>query len=263
MSTSSYKYINKLQGKRVLIFGGTSGIGYAVAEACIEHGATVFISGSNAEKLEKTVQRLKSSYPNIQASQVVTHVCDLSDASNLDKNLESLLSRITNGGQTKLNHVVFTAGDGLSLTPVSAATIENSGTTPSVRALAPLLLSKHLLTCLEKSPDSTYTMTTGVNSTKPMPGWTMAAWRGASIEGLMRGLAVDMAPVRVNVVSPGAIATELLANVPKEVTDRWAEQSTVKRLGRPEDTAEAYLYLMKDGFVTGIRIDTSGGRLLL
>jgi NAD(P)-dependent dehydrogenase (short-subunit alcohol dehydrogenase family) len=263
MSAPSYKYINKLQGKRVFIFGGTSGIGFAVAEACIEHGAIVFISGSNAEKLQKTVQRLKTSYPNIPDSQIITHACDLSAAENLDKNLESLLSKVTDGGKVKLNHVVFTAGDGLSLTPISELTVENSSTIPTVRVLAPLLLSKHLLTYLEKSPDSTYTMTTGVNSTKPGPGWTMAAWRGAGVEGLMRGLALDMAPVRVNIVSPGAIDTELLANVPKEVTAKWAEETTVKRLGRPEDTAEAYLYLMKDGFVTGIRIDTSGGRLFL
>lgn len=262
MLNPSYKYINKLQGKRVLVFGGTSGIGFAVAEACIEHGATVFITGSNPEKLQKTVQRLKISY-DVSDTQVITHACDLSDASNLDKNLESLLSKITDSSKTKLNHVVFTAGDGLNLTPISEVTVENIGTTPSVRVLAPLLLSKHLLTYLERSPDSTYTMTTGVNGTMPMPGWTMAAWRGQGIEGAMRGLAIDMAPVRVNIVSPGAIETELLANIPKEVTKGWAEQTTVKRLGRPEDTAEAYLYLMKDGFVTGISINTSGGRLLL
>lgn len=91
----------------------------------------------------------------------------------------------------------------------------------------------------------------------------MTAWRGQGVEGLMRGLAIDMAPIRVNAVSPGAIKTELLANVPEELLKSWAEMTTVKRIGRPEDTAEAYIYLMKDGFVTGTKIDTSGGRLLL
>lgn len=262
MSAPSYKYINKLQGKRILIFGGTSGIGFAVAEACVEHGATVFITGSNAERLQKTVQRLKDSYSSLESFQVITHTCDLSDAINLDKNLESLLSKVTDGGSSKLDHVVFTAGDGLTMKPISELTAESCATS-TVRTVAPMLLSKHLLTYLEKSPDSTFTMTTGVNGTMPMKGWTLIAWRGQSTEGLMRGLAIDMAPVRVNIVSPGAIDTELLANVPKNILQSWVEQTTVGRIGRPEDTAEAYLYLMKDGFVTGTRIDTSGGRLLL
>jgi NAD(P)-dependent dehydrogenase (short-subunit alcohol dehydrogenase family) len=76
MASPSYKFIHKLQGKRVLIFGGTSGIGYAVAEGCIEHGSAVIISGSNAAKLQTTVERLKSSYPSLPSSQVTTHACD-------------------------------------------------------------------------------------------------------------------------------------------------------------------------------------------
>ncbi|QDS67944.1 hypothetical protein FKW77_008856 [Venturia effusa] len=217
----------------------------------------------------KTVQRLKTSYPSLMAStdpgqQVITHACDLADSNNLDKNLESLLSKVTNDGESKLNHVVFTAGDGLNQRPISELRLEDCTTTSTVRVVAPLLLSKHLFnTYLERSPDSSFTLTTGVNSTMPSKGWTMTAWRGQGVEGLMRGLAVDMAPIRVNVVSPGAIKTELLAAVPEDLLKSWADMTTVKRIGRPEDTAEAYVYFMKDGFVTGTKIDTSGGRLLL
>jgi NAD(P)-dependent dehydrogenase (short-subunit alcohol dehydrogenase family) len=262
-TTPSYKYINKLQGKRILIFGGTSGIGFAVAEASIEHGATVIITGSNPEKLGKTVQRLKTAYPHISDSQVVTQACDLSNADILDANLESLLSTVTQGGQAKLNHVVFTAGDGLRRPTLSEVTVEIARQSEVVRCLAPLILSKHLLNYLENSPDSSFSLTGGVNSTKPMPGWTLGAFRGSGTEGLMRGLAVDMAPIRVNIVSPGAIKTELFANIPEEVSTQWGLKTLPKRLGRPEDTAEAYLYLMKDGFVTGSKIDTNGGWLLI
>lgn len=108
MSAPIYKFLNKLQGKRVLILGATSGIGFAVAEGCLEHGATVIISGSNQPNLDKTVQRLKTSYLDISPTQIITHVCDLSDADALDNNIKSLLSSATESG--KLNHIVYTAG---------------------------------------------------------------------------------------------------------------------------------------------------------
>jgi len=263
MTSPTYKYVNKLQGKRILIFGGTSGIGFAVAEASIEHGATVIISGSNPEKLSKTVQRLKTSYPNVSNTQIITKVCDLSDADNLEANIESLLSVVTDGGKAKLNHVIYTAGDALRLIPVSQITIEALNKASIVRTMGPVILAKYLLQYLEKSPDSSYTMTGGVNGTKPAPGWSMMAGGATSLGGLTRGLAVDMAPVRVNIVSPGAIKTELFANMSEEVIEKMKLATTVQRLGRPEDIAEAYMYLMKDGFVTGSQIDSNGGRLLV
>lgn len=123
MATPSYKFINKLQGKRVLIFSGTSSIGYAVAEACVEHGCTVIISGSNSPKLMNTVSRLQSSYPQITSSQIITHPCDLLNKEDLESNIQTLLSVATQRAKGKLNHVVFTAGDARSLKSVSEVTV--------------------------------------------------------------------------------------------------------------------------------------------
>jgi NAD(P)-dependent dehydrogenase (short-subunit alcohol dehydrogenase family) len=262
MSTPSYKFINKLQGKRVLIFGGTSGIGFAVAEGCIEHGSTVIISGSNPAKLEKTVQRLTTSYPDVTSSRIITEACDLSDEDKLDANIRSLLSSVTEGGKKKLDHVVFTAGDGLSIPSLAKLDVEQLQKGRTVRNIAPAIVAKHLLEFQEKSPNSSYTMTSGVNTTSPSPGWSVAAAVGGFVEGLTRGFAVDMAPIRVNLVSPGAIKTELFAGIPEQVAEQYKEKTLVKRLGRPEDVAEAYLYFMKDGFVTGAQVDCNGGRLL-
>jgi NAD(P)-dependent dehydrogenase (short-subunit alcohol dehydrogenase family) len=261
--SSSYKFLNKLQGKRVLIFGGTSGIGFAVAEGCVEYGATVIISGSSAAKLEKTVQRLTTSYPNVSSSQIVTEVCDLSDAAALESNVKSLLSSVTDCGKAKLNHVVFTAGDKLSIQSLATFDIEALQKAQIVRRIAPMVVAKHLLEFQEKSPDSSYTLTSGVNSTRPAPGWALLASSGSSMEGLTKGLAVDMAPTRVNLVSPGAIKTELFDGLPAQAEEKFKEATLVKRLGRPEDVAEAYLYCMKDGFINGSMIDSNGGRLLV
>jgi len=260
MATPSYKFINKLQGKRVLIFGGTSGIGFAVAEACVEHGITVIVSGSNPPKLLATVQCLKSSYPKI-TSQIITHACDLSSKEGLESNIQNLLSTVTDGAKSKLDHVVFTAGDTRSMTSVSEVTVEQFERNQIVRNIAPLIIAKYLPEYLEKSPDSSYTLTGSFITTKPLPGWGLHAVSG--VEGMSRGLAVDLAPVRVNLVAPGVIKTEALKSLPEQALAGLTNATTVKRLGRPEDIAEAYLYFMKDGFVTGSILHSNGGRLLV
>ncbi|KAH8789947.1 short chain dehydrogenase [Hyaloscypha sp. PMI_1271] len=245
MASPSYKFIHKLQGKRVLIFGGTSGIGYAVAEGCIEHGSP----------------RLKSSYPSLPSSQVTTHACDLSNKETLESSIQALLSTITDGGKDKLNHVVFTAGDPRTLTTASNFSVENFEKNQIVRNLAPLAIAKYLPQYLDKSPDSSYTLTGVFIATKPPPGFDLIAASGGFIEGMCRGLAVDMAPVRVNAVAPGVIKTEALKGLPEQALAGLADATTGKRLGRPEDIAEAYLYCMKDGFVTGSIIHSNGGRI--
>ena len=263
MSLPSYKYIKKLDGKRVLILGGTSGIGFAVVEACFEHGANVIISGSNSERLEKTKQRLRDNYGTVE-SRVHTYICDLSDEANLESNVEKLLQAATENGTHKLNHIVFTAGDSIPIQKVNDVTIPILRKQEIVRFLGPVMIAKHLDTYMEKSPDSSFTITGGVNSWKPQPGWSLPASSGSRAEGLARGLAVDLAPIRVNLVSPGAIRTELLKrSLSPQVEEMYTQKTLVKRMGRPEDTAEAYLYMMKDGFVTGTVLDTNGGYLLV
>jgi NAD(P)-dependent dehydrogenase (short-subunit alcohol dehydrogenase family) len=91
---------------------------------------------------------------------------------------------------------------------------------------------------MEKSPDNSFTITGGVNSWKPRPGWSLPASSGSRAEGLARGLAVDLAPIRVNLVSPGAIRTELLKRAfSSQVEEAYTQKTLAKRLGRPEDTA--------------------------
>jgi NAD(P)-dependent dehydrogenase (short-subunit alcohol dehydrogenase family) len=263
MSSPKYKFLNKLQGKRILIFGGTSGIGFGVAEGCFEHGASIIITGSNPDKLEKTVQRLKDSYGDLEG-RVITHPCDLANEETLEDNVVKLLQAATDNGANKIGHISFSAGDGLVVDTIENITIPQLRRMEVVRFLAPVMIAKHIPKYVEKSADSSFTLTGGVGSWKPFPGRAAAAGLGARAEGLMRGLAVDLAPIRVNLVSPGAIKTELLMRVATpEVEKAWSTKTLVGRLGRPEDAAEAYLYTMKDGFVTGSIVHTDGGYLLL
>lgn len=261
MATPRFKFINKLKGHRVLIFGSTSGIGYAVAEACIEHGCTVILSGSNPRKLADTILRLRTSYQNLDAFRIIAYACDLSDKDALEPNIQKLLSAVTLKAMYKINHVVFTAGDARSLKSLSEVTVEQFEKNQVVRTIAPVIIAKHLPPYMEQSPDSSYALTGDFLFSKPPPGFGLYAATGT--EGLARGLAVDMAPIRVNLVAPGAIKTEAMKNVPEQALEALAQETTIKRLGRPEDIAEAYLYLMKDGYVTGSIIQSNGGRLLV
>jgi NAD(P)-dependent dehydrogenase (short-subunit alcohol dehydrogenase family) len=257
------KYVNKLENKHILVFGATSGIGFCVAEACVEFGARVTISGSNQERLDKTVQRLVESYPSSK-DKIKTAVGDLSDETTVESNIKAVLEKATDGGQDKINHIAFTAGDALKIKSVFETSIEVIRKAQVVRLLGPIMIAKHIRDYIEISPDSSFTITGGVNTSKPGPGWSVQAASGGAGEGLARGLAVDLAPVRVNLVAPGAILTELWqqARFNEDFVNTMREKTLTKRLGRPEDTAEAYIYLMKDGFASGSVIATNGGYLL-
>lgn len=262
------KYTSKLANQRVLVLGGTSGIGYCVAEAALEHGAQIIISSSNPSKLDKTVARLKDAYPTQTEKQpITTHVCDLSDSANLDTNLESLFKAVTSNGAIKLNHVVTTAGDALELPPLDQITPDLVNRGMNVRFVAPAVMAKYIQQYVERSPASSFTMTGGVRGRKPALGWSLATAVSTAVEGLARGLALDLKPIRVNVVAPGAVHTELFAAFPTEQLDAMIQhfkaQSTTGTVGRPEDLAESYLYLMKDQFVTGSVVESNGGVLLI
>ncbi|KAL9627113.1 MAG: hypothetical protein Q9164_007700, partial [Protoblastenia rupestris] len=195
---NSNKYLSKLANSRVLVFGGTSGIGFCVAEAALEHNAQVIVSGSRPEKLEKALHRLKAAYPDFE-DRVSGHTCDLSDPSSLEDNIRSVFETVG----SPINHIAFTAGDTFKLTPVAEATVDYVQKTGVVRFMAPLMLAKVAPKYLVPGPASSITLTGGSNSTKPSPGWTVLAAWGAGVEGMTRGLAKDLAPLRVNMVSPG------------------------------------------------------------
>jgi NAD(P)-dependent dehydrogenase (short-subunit alcohol dehydrogenase family) len=267
MSTSSLKYTSKLTNQRVLIFGGSSGIGFAIAEAALEYGAHVILSSSNQSRLDAAVNRLKATYPTQTSTQTtITHVCDLSDAANLDANLESLFQVATANGTHKLNHIVSTAGDPVNMPSLNDIHAHSIYSVMNVRLVAPAVMAKFIPKYMESSPSSSLTFTGGVRGRKPTPGWSVITAVCSGIEGLARGLALELAPVRVNTVAPGAVNTELWDSFPKEIVgpmmQRLKNESTTGTVAGPEDLAESYIYLMRDHFTTGSVIESNGGILL-
>ncbi|KAF2626850.1 NAD(P)-binding protein [Macroventuria anomochaeta] len=263
-------HTNRLNNTHVLVFGGTSGIGYAIANMALSNGARITISGSAQPKVDTKVSQLRSLYPDMPAENVAGFACDLFDIANLEANLTGLFDKVTQGGSKKIDHIAYTAGDSISLPGVNVVTPEALLKGFNVRLIAPSIIAK-LLTTGEYMPqtvNSSFTLTGGTNTHKPFPGWTFVAAVGASAEGLIRGLAVDLNPIRTNIVIPGATQSELLQpmldRMGEEATAKWRrENSLTDTLGQPEEIAEAYGYLMKDKFANGSQVTSDGGRLLV
>lgn len=249
------KYVNKLQGKRVLILGGSAGLGYGVAEACLENGSAVFISSSNERRVQKSVTKLQEAYPSKNDS-IKGCACDLS-GDDVEAKLVELLQKVGD-----VEHVVFTAGDSLATMPIEDVTLEKIKKAGQIRYFAPLLLAKHL----PKSTQS-YTMTSGGVGVRPNKQWSLIAGYCAALHGLTRNLALDLAPVRVNLISPGLVDTDLWRDLSQEVKSGMFKQTAEKlptgRVGQIEDVAEGYLAFMRDDNCTGSIYTSDGGHLLI
>ena len=263
-------HINRLKDAHVFVFGGTSGIGYAVANMALSNGARVTISGSQQPKVDTKVEKLRSLYPDLPVEHIAGYACDLSDINKLEANLTTLFDKATEGGSKKIDHIAYTAGDSIQNPTVADVTPEALLKGFNVRLIAPSIIAKLLTTnkYMPQTANSSFTLTGGTNTHRPFPGWTFVAAVGASTEGLVRGLAVDLKPIRTNIVIPGAIQSELLQPMLDRMGEEAAgkfrrENSLTDSFGQPEEIAEAYGYLMKDKFANGSQVTSDGGRLLV
>lgn len=259
--TDQIKYGQKLAGKKALIVGGSAGIGFGVAEALIESGAHVVISSSSQARVDKAIGEIQKAYPK-SGKNISGYAYDMGTQDTLEKNVFELLEKC---GQ--LDHIIWTAGDALATIPISELTLDQAIKAGMVRYFGPLLIGKYGPKYLKKSPESSITFTTGSVSQKPIPGWAAVNGFATALHGLTRGFALDLKPIRVNLISPGAVETELWAGMPPETRQArfksFEEHSLTGKMGQVVDVAESYLYLIKDRNVTGTVISTNSGALLL
>ncbi|KAF2454172.1 hypothetical protein BDY21DRAFT_113607 [Lineolata rhizophorae] len=257
---------NKLANKHVLILGGTSGIGYGVAEACLESGAArVIVASSNSERISKAVSKLTSAYPSRASAVVGGPATDLSNQDTIDANIKALLESTVAGG--KLDHVVMTAGDALKYKPIAETDMPDMIQSGMVRYFGSLLLAKHCPSYMNPGPGSSLTLTSGLMAQKPRPGVSSGIGYGAAIFILAKSLSVDLKPLRVNVISPGAVLTEFWGAFPagqvEAMMKMFEEKMTTGVMGKVEDVAEAYIYCMKDANMAGEIVSTNGGGLAM
>lgn len=258
------KYINKLQGKRVVVIGGTSGIGFATAEAAMEYGAIVVVASSQQDKVDRAVHRIRTSYPEAK-DRISGTTLDLG-AADVEDQVAALFDFASDHGRHKLDHIIETAGGPFRQVPLADVTPEKVQDVLQVRLTGTLIVAKIAMRYLHIGPESSLTLTSGVSDSKPTMGWAIMAPVGAAKKGMTRALALDMKPVRVNCVCPGATKTELFdhfaADRLEEVLESYRAKTLTGTIGTPEDLAECYLSAMKNYFMTGVEIYADGGYLL-
>ncbi|KAK4502962.1 hypothetical protein PRZ48_006389 [Zasmidium cellare] len=256
------KYTQKLKGDKVLIIGGSAGIGYGAAEAALENGCTVIISSSNPDRVNKAVSKLQHSYPSA-SSRITGHACNLGDESTLESNIAALFEAVGDG----IDHIIHTAGDSLAVKALPEIDIDFIKKAGLVRFYAPLFIGKYAPPRMNPGPKSSITLTTGGVAERPMPNWTVVNSYATGLQGMVRGLALDLKPIRVNLVCPGAVDTELWAGMSEDRKAGFFKQIEEKlptgKVGSIENLAETYLYLMKDRNTTGIQVQSTGGHLLV
>jgi NAD(P)-dependent dehydrogenase (short-subunit alcohol dehydrogenase family) len=238
--------IMTLNGKRIVVLGGSSGIGLATAQAALREGANVVIVSSQQARVDQALSTL----PGAEG-----YAVDLTDAAAVQR----FFARIG-----AFDHLVFTAGETLQLGPLASTDLEKARQFFDLRFWGAYLAAKYASGCIRA--DGSIVFTSGIAGQRPHAGWALGASITSAMEGLTRALAVELAPIRVNIVSPGVVKTPLWSAIPeadREALYRQMEHLPVGHVGEPEEIAEAYLYLMRQTYGTGQVIVVDGGGVLV
>ena len=237
-----------LQKSRVVVAGGTSGIGFAVADAAAQAGAEVIIASSNAERVTAALAQLPQG--------VRGEAVDFTD----EAQVSAFFARVG-----AFDHLVYSAGESLLLQNLVELNIADAQKAFEVRYWGVVKAVKHGAPLIRKG--GSITLTSGVASSRPLPAWTIPASILGAIESLTRTLAVELAPLRVNAVAPGVLRTALWDNMSEADREGLYEfiagKMPVQRVGEASDVAQTYLYLMQQGFGTGQVIVVDGGHVLV
>ncbi|MER6221367.1 SDR family oxidoreductase [Streptomyces sp900105755] len=237
-----------LQGQRVVVVGGTSGIGLAVAEGAAREGARVVVASRRQESVDAALKVL----PEDAEGQVL-------DATDED----AVRAFFTGIGE--YDHLVYTAGESILLETVADTDIATARGFLDTRLWGAYAAVKYGVGSIRAG--GSVVLTTGTAGRRPLPASSVASALCGAMESLTRALAVELAPVRVNAVSPGLVRTGLWRGLPEagreELFRSSAESLPVGRMGEPADVAEAYLYLMRGGYSTGSVVVVDGGGTLV
>jgi len=220
-----------LKGSRVLVLGGTSGIGLATAQAAATQGAKVTVASRSGDKVKAAVAKVGSGATG-----------EPLDTTN-DAALEAFFS-----SHPEWDHIVVSVAAGRS------AGIHDMTVQEAYGKLAKI------------TPEGSLTLVSGYLSQRPNKDALLQGCINAALESLGRGLALALSPVRVNTISPGLIDTPIRASMPADKKEAMLERAAAalpaRRVGQAEDVAEAILMVMTNPFTTGSTIFIDGGGMI-
>jgi NAD(P)-dependent dehydrogenase (short-subunit alcohol dehydrogenase family) len=230
-----------LTGKKVVVVGGSSGIGLATAELAKREGADVIVASRNVDRLDAVANRLNA----------IAIPADVTS----DDSVADLFRRCG-----PVDHVVVTAQ--LRSGPFKTVSMEDVRATMESKFWGAWRVAR----AADIRPGGSLTLVSGYLSIRPRPSAAIVGATNGALESLARSLALELAPVRVNAVSPGIIDTPIRAAMPeaarRDMLAKTAASLPVGRVGSGEDIARQILGFMTIGFMTGSIVYIDGGALV-
>lgn len=240
-----------LAGKKIVIIGGSSGIGLGVAAAALESQADVVIAGRSHEKLQAAARVLGAD------RRVRTVAIDMANEADVARMFDEVGA---------FDHLVATAGTPPPNDPIDRTDMDFVRRFVDSKLLGAVVLAKHAVRTLR--PGGSIIFTSGINKDRPpIPGGAIVSAIAGSFSYFARALALELAPTRVNVVSPGWVDTPMWDEIVGEAKTGFfagmAPNLPARKIATPADVARAYLYLLESEFMTGETIHIDGGQRLI
>ena len=243
----------RLKDKVAIITGGSRGIGYATADKFLKEGATVILTASSQSSADKAVAELKEKYPNGAVSGISPNLASLESVK------EAFGKVIKKYGCVDI--LVNNAGISES-TPFLDYTEETFDKVMDLNVKGVFNATRAVSECMVAKGSGVILSTSSMVSFSGQPsGFAYPASKFA-VNGLTVSLARELGPkgIRVNAVAPGITETDMMKAVPKEVIDPMIAQIPLRRLGKPEDIANAFVFLASDeaSYITGVILSVDG-----
>ena len=243
----------RLKDKVAIITGGSRGIGFATADRFLEEGAKVIIAASSQESADKAVARLKEKYPDSVIAGISPNLADL-------KSVQDAFV-IATAQYGCVDILVNNAGLSES-TPFTEYTEETFDKVMDLNVKGVFNATRAAANCMIARGSGVILTTSSMVSISGQPsGFAYPASKYA-VNGLTVSLARELGPkgIRVNAVAPGITETDMMKAVPKEVIEPMIARIPLRRLGQPEDIANAFVFLASDeaSYITGVVLSVDG-----
>ncbi|MGI5129907.1 SDR family oxidoreductase [Pseudonocardia sp. CA-107938] len=237
-----------LAAKTVVVVGGASGFGLGVADATARAGARVAVVARSAESVDRALARLPDG--------VEGHVTSALDRAGLD----AVLGRIG-----RVDHLAYTAADPPVTGPITTLPVDDVRRAFETRYFGALTTIGAAVPHLAR--DGSITLTSGAAAARPQATSGVLAGICGAMEALTKALAMELTPVRVNVVRPGFTRTGMWADLDEATREamfrRTAETNLVGHVGEVAEVARAYVYCMTQTYATGSVVPVDGGYALV
>ncbi|WP_326746311.1 SDR family oxidoreductase [Streptomyces sp. NBC_00121] len=233
-----------LQGETVLVVGRGSGIARAIVDTAVAEGAHVVAAGRNRDALE-------AAYKNTPVSVKRVDVTD-------EASIAALADQVSS-----VDHVVSTVS-ARARGAVAELSPEAILLSFHTKVVGPIMLAKHLAPKMPRT--GSFVLFSGVAALEPDLGFLAVAATNGSVNVVIRSLAVELAPLRVNAISPGTIDTGAWDGLGEEkdaFLERKSATNPVRRIGTVDDIAQAVVFAMTNSFMTGVSLAVDGGQPLV